>query len=514
MPEQALVGRQHLSPGRAPEASASQSPARAWPVRAWPLVVLAVLVCAIAWVVLTRMRPSFDAYGWLVWGKQVLHWNLNTDGAPSWKPLTFLFTLPYALLGNAQVSFWMVTASAGALAGAVIGAHIAYRLTGPSSGRRWAPWAAALFAGAGVLGISGLSHLVLIANSDPIDVALCLAAIDAHLCGRRRLAFGLIVLESLGRPEAWAFSGLYGLWLLKTMPSMRVWAVLALLLIPVCWFSVPALTSHSWFTPGDLALNSQHVIHGDKLTGVFGRFFGLYEWPMRLAWIASVVLALVRRDRTWLGLIGAALLWVFVEIGFALHGWSAVDRYLIEPAAVMVVLAGATVGLVLAGVPSPSRAPSRPAPLAHPGPSVRSRAHSRRGAWLRWAGVALVLALVVSLIPTVRQRLRLVHAQIDEARIQTIQIQRLQAVIAADGGAARIRDCGQPVSLLGFQSILAWAIGENVGNIGFKPGRAINSGKPIVYFKPYRNGWQVRPSNMSGPDAAACNALRTDSSYS
>ena len=53
----------------------------------------------------------------MVWGRQVLHWNLNTDGAPSWKPLTFLFTLPYALSrARGQMWLWMVTAVAGAVA--------------------------------------------------------------------------------------------------------------------------------------------------------------------------------------------------------------------------------------------------------------------------------------------------------------------------------------------------------------------------------------------------------------
>ena len=61
-------------------------------------------------VAVTGMRPDYDAFGWLVWGRQVLHWNLNTDGAPSWKPLTFLFTLPYALAGSTQVWLWTVTA--------------------------------------------------------------------------------------------------------------------------------------------------------------------------------------------------------------------------------------------------------------------------------------------------------------------------------------------------------------------------------------------------------------------
>ena len=69
----------------------------------WLAVGGGVVLVALAWVVVTRMRPTYDAFGWLVWGRQVLHWDLNTDGAPSWKPLTFLFTLPYGLArGNAR----------------------------------------------------------------------------------------------------------------------------------------------------------------------------------------------------------------------------------------------------------------------------------------------------------------------------------------------------------------------------------------------------------------------------
>src|ERR1039458_4677129 len=93
--------------------------------------------------------------------------------------------------------------------GGVFAGRIAFRLTGPCPRRRRAPWAAAAFAGIGVLGINGYSEQVLIANSDPIVVTLCLAAIDSHLGGRRRLAFALVVMASLGRPEAWAFAGLY-----------------------------------------------------------------------------------------------------------------------------------------------------------------------------------------------------------------------------------------------------------------------------------------------------------------
>ena len=451
----------------------------------WLAVGGGVVLVALAWVVVTRMRPTYDAFGWLVWGRQVLHWDLNTDGAPSWKPLTFLFTLPYGLArGNAQMWLWMITSSAAALAGGVFAARIAYRLTGPCPERRWAPFAAAAFAGIGVLGINGYSELVMIANSDPMVVTLCLAAIDSHLSGRPRLAFALLVLVSLGRPEGWAFAGLYGIWAWRAVPSMRVPVAAGLVLIPLAWFVVPGLTSHSWFISGDLALDSPNIIHGNKVLGVVSRVRGLYELPMQLAVAFALVLAVVRRDRVWLTLAGAAALWVAIEIAFAYHGWSAVGRYLIEPAAVLVVLAGAAVGRALAYRPGGTSA-------------------------LRWAPTALVLCLVVALIPAARSRARSTHQAIDEAHQGATRLSRLEAVIARDGGPARIKACGQPVTALVYQSELAWAIGLNVGEVGYRLGESTQKGVPIVLFTPDGNGWRVRPINMRAGGEAGCDRLAT-----
>ena len=47
-----------------------------------------------------RTRPGYDPYGWLVWGQLTIHLELDTNGAPSWKPLPYLFTVPYALFGH------------------------------------------------------------------------------------------------------------------------------------------------------------------------------------------------------------------------------------------------------------------------------------------------------------------------------------------------------------------------------------------------------------------------------
>jgi hypothetical protein len=464
----------------------SPSPARRSLVLA-ATVVAAIVSLSVLWILITGMRPSYDAFGWLTWGRQVLHWNLNTDGAPSWKPLTFLFTLPYALAGaNPQMWLWMITATGSALAGAVIAGRIAYRLSGPCPHRPWAPIAAGVLAGLGVLGMSGYSQLVLIANSDPMIITLCLAAIDSHLSGRHRLAFGLLILASFGRPEAWVFAFLYALWAWRTVPSMRLLATLGIVLIPVAWFTVPALTSHSWLTPGDLALNSQNVIHGNKALGVFNRLRNLYELPIQLAVAAALVMAILRRSKAWLGLAAVALLWVLIEIAFAYHGWSAVPRYLMEPGAVLIVLAGSAVGIVLGYQP-------------------RRLSRSKWGALA--AGVVLVVALIAGSVPSARTRVRVTHDEIRAARHSGRELTRLQQVIARDGGAARIKGCGQPVTLVGKQSEVAWAVGLNVGNVGYRPGKSIQQGTPIVVLKPHDGGWEVRPYHTS----PGCRELRTDS---
>ncbi len=450
-------------------------------------VAACVLGVAVGWVVLTRTRPSYDAFGWLVWGRQALHWDLNTDGAPSWKPLTFVFTLPYALLGaRPQLWLWTITSTAAALAGSVFAARIAARLTGACPRRPWAPLIAALFGAVAVLGINGYSEQVLIANSDPMVVTLCLAAVDSHLSGRPRLAFALLVLVSLGRPEGWAFAGLYAAWAWRAVPSMRVLSAGGVALVLLAWFLVPAITSHSWFSAGDLALNSQNVIHGSKILGVLGRLRSLYELPMQLAVLFALVVAAVSRDRVWLILAGIAGLWVAIEILFAYDGWSAVPRYLMEPGAVLVVLAAGAVGRVLAFEPR------------------------RRGA-VRWTPCAMILVLVVALVPSARSRARVAHAEFHASDHSATMLTRLEAVIAKDGGAERIRACGQPVTLLRYQSELAWAIGLNVGNVGFRPGASIDQGIPIILFKPHDDGWQVRPTHMLAADAVRCDSLKTDS---
>lgn len=414
--------------------------------------------------------------------------DLDTNGAPSWKPLTFMFTLPFAPLMRAQTWLWMVTSVTGALGGALFGARIAHRLTGPAPGRPHAPIVAALFAGVGVLGIEGYWHQILIANSDPMVVAICLAAIDFHLDKRYRLAFAMLVLASLGRPEAWPFAFGYAVWAWWAVPGTRLMAVVGIVSIPALWFGVSALTAKNWLRAGDLAQNSVNEIHGNKFTGVAGRVLDLYEAPMQIAAGLAIAFAAVIRERVWLALAGLALAWIGIEIGFALHGWSAVTRYLFEPEAVFVVLAGAGVGRELAAWPRASVAAAL-------------------------SGAAIAAILIGSLIPTAVVRTRGAHSEIVMRRTAAVQIKRLEAVIKQGGGPSRIRQCGQPVTIVGWQSTLAWEVNLNVGNVGYKPGRSIRKGDPIVLFKPHELGWQVRPIHILASNLAACSSLRTDTPF-
>jgi hypothetical protein len=456
------------------------------------IVALLVLGASIAFVQLTRMQPEYDAYGWLDWGRQALHFDLNTNGAPSWKPLTFLFTFPYALAGGAQAWLWMVTSVAAAFAGAVFAARLAHRLTGPGPTWSYPRLVAAGFAGVGMLGISGFWPLVLIASSDPMVVSLCLGAIDSHLSGRPRVAFGLLVLAALGRPEAWPFVALYARWAWRAVPGMRPLVAGGLAAIPALWFGVSALTAKTWLRAGDVALNTATTLRHNVIGGVLDRFRGQYELPMQVAAAIGIGFAALRRHRTILLLAAAGLLWVIVEIAFAFHGWPAEARYMAEPAAIGVIIAGTAVGRALEGLRT-----NQP----------------WLGAATRLAGAAATIVLLVALAPVARQRASVLQAEVNQRRDAGLEIGRLANVITRDGGADHILDCGTAVSVVGFQSTLAYDLGLNVGYVGYKPSHAIHKGYPIVLFKPHDLGWQVLPIHIRGPDRVQCDRLKTATTF-
>jgi hypothetical protein len=444
---------------------------------------VALLVLSLLILLWARTRPGFDPYGWLVWGRQTVAGNLDTNAAPSWKPLPYLFTAPFGLFGHYQLWLWMVTSLAVSLGGAVFAGRIAYRLTVGSDGglqERRAAWVAAAFAAAAYFGLSSYWHYMLSAQSDPMIVTLCLAAIDCHLGGRYRWAFVLGALASLGRPEVWLFLGLYSIWAWLRVPSMRWLIVCGVVVLLLLWFGIPALTSRSPFVAGSNALGSGRRLRSDRVFGTIGRFLDLNSVVVLLTALLAVVIGVLRRDRIVLALAAGACAWVIVEIAFSLHGWPGLARYMFEPAGVVVALAGVAVGWVLALAPRISRQAG-------------------------WAGVALVVVIVAALVPTAVSRARDEHRDIRGQRTRTAEIGKLTSVVASFGGPGRFKPCGEPLTRLEYQTILAWTLHVNVAAVGYKYGPAIASGRPIVLFTPFSHGgWHVQALHQR---RASCRSL-------
>jgi hypothetical protein len=478
----------HASEPRDPAtASGPGAAGRSWITRnPWWLVTLGVLVLSALLLRWANTRPGYDPYGWLDWGYQTLRLSLNLGGAPSWKPFTYIFTVPYSLLGHWALYLWMETAVAISLAGAIFAGRIAYRLTGAGPDRRWAAIVAAVFAGASVLGIQQYFHYILSAQSDPMLVTFCLAAIDCYLCKRLGWAWWLGVAAGLGRPEVWPFLIIFGIWLLRTQPAMR-WMVFAAALVTLfLWFGVPEITNHRPNIAGQLALKSPRELHKNKIVGTIDRFTALAYLPVWLAVLAVVGLAAWRRDRTVLTLIGMAALWLVIEIAFVLHGFPGVPRYLFEAVGLAGTLAGIAVGWLLLDA---------------------SKLHPRLPSW---AGIPVVAAVIIALVPTAISDARSEHKDISHERQRTVEIDKLGVYVTALGGPKAIDSCGQPVNSIEYVSVLAWYLHRNTGVLGYRPEFELTKKhNPIELFIPLPNGWALKGYRIPASRAARCSALNS-----
>jgi hypothetical protein len=467
----------------------------AWSAGAVVLVAVAVVVTVAA-----GTRPSFDAYGWLTWGHMTLHGGLDTNAAPSFKPLPYLFTLAYGLLGEwPALRLWMITVTAVSLAGLVFAGRLAYRLSGAATAagslgvgrRRVGGAAAAVLAVAALLALHdefpyGYLHYVLSAQSDPMIVAFLLAAIDCRLTGRERWTFALLVLAALGRPECWPFLLADAVWVWRALPGMRWAIVVGLAAVALGWFGIPALSSRSWLVAADNADASGLGPRGDRALGVVSRFVIQTPWPVAVAAALAVAAGGWRCDRTVLGLTGCVVVWMAVEVAFGLHGWPALGRYMFEASAVVIVLgAGFTGRLLASGI----------------GRVADAGARGRLAA-------ALAAAILAGTIPLLIAQGRDAQRDLSAQHTRTNQIKALGTVISRLGGAARIRGCGETLADndLAIQTLLAYDIGENVDRIGYELPQPGHPDNPIVVFTPLRDGgWKVRSERQRTP---VCRHLR------
>jgi hypothetical protein len=520
----------------------------AWRYR-WPLGAAGLLVLALLIVIWARSRPGYDPYGWLVWGKLTLKGALDTNGAPSWKPLPFLFTVPFSVFGHYSLWLWMVFSVAVSLAGLVFAYRIAFRLVDAEPERRYAAYLAGAFAAVFVFlmqdVVSHLTfvHYVLSAESDTMIVALVLAAVDFHLSGRHWWAYAMWMLAALGRPEVWPYllgavtylarpgAEAFSIRALQRLPRFirlpvealaalpaaaidyfkadkRPWAkrvlIIAgatLLAMAFMWFVIPGLSSKSFFTAGNIAHNSPRMVHGNKITGTISRYHALESNVVWVLAAFTLLLALWRRWWTIQALALGALVWLIIEIGFSVKGYPSVPRYMFESGAIVGVLAAVGVGRLVLEVPPLVRRAARD--LA---PAIQPRLLNQLGGW----GAAIaVIAVLGSMAPAVRTQLRLERVDLRHERARATSFNKLHTVVAKLT-SARILACGQPNIPIGYQSVFAWYMGIKTGVLYVNPSYLKTHPHPLVSIYPTSSGgWKVFPSHIAtAAQAAHCRHLR------
>jgi hypothetical protein len=461
----------------------------------WWFTAAGLVIFSAILVRVLNTRPGYDPYGWMLWGKLTIHGKLDTNGAPSWKPLPFLFTVPYALLGHLQLWLWMTTAVAVSLSGGIFAWRIAWFLVDAPPEKRYAGYAAGAFAVGGVLGIVDYGHYVFSAQSDSMIVALCLGATDCWLRGHQRWALALFWLGALGRPEVWPFMLLHTVWCWRKDESMRRLIVAAWVAIPLLWYGIPGLTAHTPFISQDNALDSPRELHSGKIGGTIHRFDGQQTWSIEVVALLGFIYATTRRRdarNSVTILLGACVIaWVLIEVAFALHGFPAVPRYMFEPVAFTGVIAGITVGRGLLDAPELIRKIA---------PAVSLRA----GTYVA-AAVALVFAL--GLLPVAKARYDAERKDLRHERARTTQINRLAHVINVLS-SGRILACGVPNPTIEYGSVLAWDMDIKTAGLLVTKENLIQRPRTLVDFYPLANGWHVFPAYVTAKTAPHCHGLR------
>jgi hypothetical protein len=396
--------------------------------------------------------PTYDPFAWIIWGREILHLDLVTTDGPSWKPLPVILTTLTAPLGEASPFIWVAVARAGAIAALAVAFLAAARLAGP-------------VAGAGAAGGLALMDWHIrngaMGNSEGLMVALVLGAVLAHANGRRGWAFTLAIGAAMLRPEAWPFLGLYVLWLLYEDRTRLRWIALGLASLPVLWLGPELWGSGNAFRASDRAQrpnpNSPAFADNPALE-VIENAIGLAPAAAVAGTALAAGLALLAlrargvssggrlpsRERALGALVLTVLAaaWIGLVAVMTVRGFSGNSRYLIVPAALIVVVGAAgIVWAVRAAVPRAGALP--PAALA-------------------LAATALIALFAVPDSSRLGPTLRGIEYQADLYR-------DLGRVIDEAGGAERVRACGHAFTGPFLVPQVAWRLKVHSNDVDLEP---------------------------------------------
>jgi hypothetical protein len=392
--------------------------------------------CLIALATLSLFLPAapgYDAWAWLLWGRELGSLSLDTVAGPAWKPLPVAVAALLAPAGSAAPELWLVVARAGALAAVGLAGALAWRLAARHP-RPVRVGAAALAAG-GVLLTGGFVRHAAVGDAEPLLVALMLGAFERALAGRHRQALVLGALAALVRPETWPFLAAYGLWRRR---EDRVLLAAIAVAVPAAWIVPELLSSGELLRSADRARVPNP---GQPATADLPSLATLAA-ARGVVFLPAAAAALVARGRAALpALAGAA--WIALVAAMSEAGFSGEPRYVLPGAALLAVSGG--VGAARLWEVASWRAASRAARPAEPtAPRARPRLV---------AAAALALALVAP-FAAVRA------AGVAELGPRLAHQERLAADLAraidAAGGRDAVLACGPPAVGRYRGTLLAW----------------------------------------------------------
>ena len=148
-----------------------------------------------------------------------------------------------------------------------------------------------------------------------------------------------------------------------------------------------------------------------------------------------------------------------------------------------------------------------PGSAARPGDAPAPSGADREAA-AALAGALVVAALVAAMVPAAVSAVRGERSDLIHQHARTAEIEALPGVVDRLGGAGRLHGCGEPLTRLQYQTALAFALGDNVSQVGFKYSEALAHGNPVLFITPFESGvgWRVQAAHQTAP---ACASLPT-----
>lgn len=372
---------------------------------------------------------GYDAWAWMVWGRELAHLDLATTGGPSFKPLPVIVVAPLSVLGGIAPAVWLAGMRACAVASLLLAYRLGTRLAGPAAGA---------VATVGLALSADLYRTALLGSAEPALIAVTLGAVDRHLDGRRDWALVLVAVAGLIRPEAWVVLGAYGVYVWLREPRLRTLVAAAVVLPPALWLGL------DWAGSGDPLHASSTATEATEGSAAHASVPSL-EVVRRAAdavIVPTLVLAAVglveaarRRDRRVLAIAALAIAWIVVVAIMAEAGFTGTRRYLAAPAAAICVVSGVGLAWLLSAV---------------------------RPGWTRVAAACTIAAL--SAAPAF-VRAREEGRTLSVARSQADQLDELRDAVAKVGGRGAVRAVGPPAINPWLQTALAWELHSKLDDV-------------------------------------------------